>query len=68
MEDPVLIPNHYQLALESFDAAVPLLDMQPHSDLIRALKQLATRLGCIEQTVEPGLLQRTLSVLPWRHA
>jgi pilus assembly protein CpaE len=68
MEDPVLIPNHYQLALESFDAAVPLLEMQPHSDLIRALKQLATRLGCIEQTVEPGLLQRTLSVLPWRHA
>jgi pilus assembly protein CpaE len=68
IEEPILIPNHYDIALESFDAAVPLLDMEPHSDLIRALKELATRLGCIDQSVAPSLLQRTLSVLPWRHA
>lgn len=68
VDEPILIPNHYELALESFDAAVPLLEMQPHSDLIQALKQLAYRLGCIEETVAPGLLQRTLSALPWRHA
>jgi pilus assembly protein CpaE len=68
IEDPLLIPNRYELALESFDAAVPLLEMEPHSDLIRALKRLACRLGCIESPAPAGLLQRTLSALPWRHA
>lgn len=67
IEDPLLIPNRYELALESFDAAVPLLEMEPHSDLIRALKRLACRLGCIESRAPAGLLQRTLSALPWRH-
>ena len=67
IEDPLLIPNRYELALESFDAAVPLLEMEPHSDLIRALKRLACRLGCIESPAPAGLLQRTLSALPWRH-
>ena len=67
IEDPLLIPNRYELALESFDAAVPLLEMEPHSDLIRALKRLACRLGCIESPVPASLLQRTLSALPWRH-
>jgi len=61
------MPNRYELALESFDAAVPLLEMEPHSDLIRALKRLACRLGCIESPVPASLLQRTLSALPWRH-
>jgi hypothetical protein len=58
----------YGLALDSMDAAIPLLDLDRSSAVARSLLDLGQRLGEYTPTEPESLLRKALGVISRRYA
>jgi pilus assembly protein CpaE len=67
-ESVVVVPNMYGLALDSMDAAIPLLDLDRSSAVARSLLELGQRLGEYTPTEPESLLRKALGVISRRYA
>ena len=67
-ESVVVVPNMYGLALDSMDAAIPLLDLDRSSAVARSLLELGQRLGEYTPTEPESLLRKALGGISRRYA
>lgn len=60
-EEPVVIPEFEDLALDSLDSGIPVFELDRSSELARALTQLGQRLGTSNHDAPASLLRRAMT-------